>query len=197
MRRLTWYFVVAIATAFICLLLTAPATPAEPSPRVVAALAMTFEKAKAPCSCETVLGKCLCTPKDYCESGRNCPVVAAVLDDKAKGCTCGCEKTGKCVCPDCDTGNKGAYPGCICGCVSTGKCVCHDCNHPHVAPIATQPPKQEFVEPVVGKRHFYQGKWWTYKDDGYWHADVDSVSVPVYRPVQVVNFSGNGNCVSG
>lgn len=161
MRKLTWYFVVAVATAFVCLLLTAPASSTELSPRVAAALSMTFSV--------------------------SAPVPPA-------GCTCGCVQTGNCTCPNCDVGNKGAYPHCICGCVETGKCTCPNCNHPQCTPLA----KENIVAPVVGKRykHPENGKWYTYQVDGYWHADppvVQYVPPSVYQPVQVFGSFG-GNC---
>lgn len=190
MRKLTWYFVVALATALICLLLTGPVHSTEPSSRVVAALAVTFGKAKAPCVC-TSPADCACGEKCHCDNcaGKN-------IEPVKRGCTCGCEQTGKCVCKNCDTGNKGAYPSCICGCVTTGSCTCRDCNHPQATPLAA---KRESVVPHVGMRYQHpdNGRWYTYQADGYWHVDSRPVQYNPqlnYRPVQVIDSFGIDNC---
>jgi hypothetical protein len=57
-------------------------------------------------------------------------------------CQCGCVKSGKCDCKDCDH-PKGKdptppCPNCQCGCVDTGQCYCKNCDNP-----ALEKPKEE------------------------------------------------------
>lgn len=76
MRKFTWYWLVAVATTFITLLLTAPARPDDFADHL-RALEAQNAAAKAGCACDKILGKCCCTPESFCESGTVCPVVAA------------------------------------------------------------------------------------------------------------------------
>ena len=165
------FYAVPVLLAFAASLVAEPPlAPTQPlHPRAAAALALVFAKAptqsqdkhdpaggdpfapgnkavkpiKLPPTCDC--------GKD-CAGGKDCPgnctpptcINGTTKTDGTKGCTCGCEQTGKCKCANCDVGNKGDHPHCTCGCTENGSCNCHDCNHPQVGPLAV---KRKFPRP--------------------------------------------------